>query len=127
MLYPDQLVLAPTSVSKINNNSFNIGLKASLLDYKNIFFKSVVPSERDSAPLLHTNYIESDGKSISDYPTSSNNYCSFLCSISSTKSVVRTSIVEYSSNNQPISYTKIIENNQFFKLARLEGLEPPTL
>jgi hypothetical protein len=115
LLYPEQLVLAPTSVSKINNNSFNIGLKASLLNYKNIFFKSVTPSERDSAPLLHTNYIKSDGKSISDYPTSSNNYCSFLCSISSTKSVVRTSIVEYSSNNQPISYTKIIENNQFFK------------
>ena len=118
LFYPDQLVLTPSAVSKNNNTSYSITLVASILENKFIFLKDVLPLDDENAPLLHTNYIASDNKTIAAYPTNVNNACSFLYSISSTKSVSRENVIVYSQSNQPKNYSEIIENNSYFKKIR---------
>ena len=118
LFYPEQLVLTPVSVSKINNNSYSITLKAGILQRNSIFFKDDTPERREGCPLLHDNYIKSDNKTIIDYPTDINNSCSFLYSISATKSVVGKSIINYTTINQPSNFFTVLENNTYFKRLR---------
>jgi hypothetical protein len=121
LLYPQQLILKPTSVSKVivNGNTFySTTLKASILDMKTIFNRSLYPLKNDQLPLSHNNYIASDNEVISDYPINSVNSCSFLYSISATKSVVGKTLFTYSDTNQPKTYNTILENNDFHKKIR---------
>ena len=118
LFYPEQLVLSPVSVSKINNNSYSITLKAGILQSKSIYFRDFIPDRREGCPLLHDNYIASDNKSIIEYPTSIDNSCNFLYSISATKSIVGKSVINYTSLYQPNNFVTILENNTYFKKIR---------
>ena len=118
LFYPDQLVLTPSNVSKINNSTYRITLNAGILKNNSIYFKYVYPSRPENAPLLHNNYIKSDGKTIDSYPTNTVNSCSFIYSISATKSITRQDIINYSQSNQPRYRNIILENNNYFKKIR---------
>lgn len=120
LFYPEQLVITPSAISKINDNLYSITLNAGILQSKSIFFRDTTPERKDLCPSLHDKYVASDyiNRPIINYPTSINNSCSFLYSISATKSVVGKSLINYTAANQPGDYVTVLENNTYFKKIR---------
>lgn len=120
LFYPKILVIVPTLVSKLPNNYYSITLQACILENNSIFLKNSLPSRRDLLPFKHTQYLYSDNKNFIPYPTSNDNACNFIYSISATKSIVGKNItsVPYGPTYQPNSLVTTLENNTFHKKIR---------
>lgn len=120
LLYPKKLFLNPTTIQKNSPTEFTLTAKASLLDLVEMYFSEEAPKNNNISAKY--NYLYRSGKyldinnniqkiSYSDYPTNLNNEVNFYYGLSSTQSIVRQNILNFTETYNPNNIVILLEPN----------------
>lgn len=127
LFYPKKLFLNPTTVQKNSPTEYTLTAKASLLSSVEMYFNNDSPKNNDIS--ARYNYLYRSGKyldvnnniqniSYSDYPTNTNNEVNFYYGISSTQSIIRQKLIEFTPIVNPLEYIQILEPSEITKRIR---------
>ena len=121
LFYPKKLFLKPIAAVKQSSTEFTLTAKATLVSSVQMFFKDEAPKNNDLSAKY--NYLYRSGKyfdatndsikniDYNDYPTDLNNEVIFYYGLSSTQSIIRQKVLNFTQTNNPNTYVTLLEPN----------------
>lgn len=122
LFYPKKLFLKPVKVVKNNENSYEITLSAVLLSAAPVFFYTDNPDRFENAPDKHKDYILGEYVKEITLPRTTENQCNLFFDLSSTQVIMKEPIINYETDHNPITYTTLLQNNNFNKKIRQDSV-----
>lgn len=134
VFYPKKLFLKPQSVTKNGASDFTLTAKATIIDKVAMYFQD--PEPRNNSISAYYNYLYRSGKYLdtndvtqtlpySSYPTGGgalNNQVLFYYGLSSTQSIIRQPVINFTQSYNPLYNTQILEpNNTITKRIRWQS------